>query len=671
MKPRKLHLICIAVIGLIGIAVIGCAPKGISVIESDQGTEEDADKLLVVDCLLPGQIKRLGAGMTYVTPRRPAKLSAVDCESRGGEYVAYGQANHATALKVWLPAAEEGDKVAQTYVGEIYEKGYGIEPDYKIAALWYQKAAAQGDSRAKLNLGYLYERGLGVPQDLAQALALYRDASSLKESDFEYVAAVNSSDIQGAEQMQRLKNELEAEKEKTVTLTKQVDSAQAEVAQVNAETIRQDAEIETLRASLSKTATSTTGSQDKVRQLKEQLKQKEDEVQKQRARSALLAKQLDTYGRELNQAQSRTKIAIAGPSVQLTKPLLVSVRGNNAVSADTAVKTHEIMGKVNAPAGLKSLIINEKPESVDAQGMFRVLVALSEQRTPISIVAIDTQDKRAIVEFTFVRGLPPQQASAPIGKDVEAVAGDFSHYYALVIGNNDYKQFNKLDTPVNDAKMVADVLSKRYGFQATTLVNANRYMMLAALTRISQRMTDKDNLLIYFAGHGELDASKSEGYWLPVDADKTNRRKWLANKAISDIISSMQAKRVLVIADSCYAGTLTATSLPQVETGSEASRNLRFLRTVAKSRARTALTSGGISPVADKGVGNHSVFAGALLDILNGNQQIMEGQKLHRELVARVAYSPEASQLKQVPQYAPIRHAGHESGEFFFLPHSG
>ena len=668
MKFTKFRLLSIVGVGMIGLLALGCAPKGISVIETEQGTDEDADKLLVVDCLLPGQIKRLGAGMTYVTPRRPAKLSGVDCEARGGEYVAYDQANHATALKVWLAAAEEGDKVAQTYVGEIYEKGFGITPDYKIAAAWYQRAATQGDSRAKLNLGYLYERGLGVPQDLAQAIALYRDASSLKETDIEYVAAVDASDNQGAEQIRRLKNDLEAEKEKTVVLTKQVETAQSEIVQVNADTARQDAEIDGLRTKLTQKADTSKASQEKVRLLKEQLKQKEEEVQKQRARSVLLVKQLDTYGKELSQVQTRAKIAIAGPSVQLTKPLLVSVRGDSAVPADNTVKTHEIMGKVNAPAGLKSLIINDKSESVDPQGIFRVLVALSEQRTPVSIIAVDNQGKRAMVEFTFVRGQVPQQASMPVNNDVGAVSNEFSRYYALVIGNNDYKQFNKLETPINDAKTIADVLSKRYGFQSTTLINANRFMMLAAITRISQRMTDKDNLLIYFAGHGELDASKSEGYWLPVDADKTNRRKWIPNKAISDIISSMEAKRVLVIADSCYAGTLTATSLPQYETIGEPSRRLTFLRTVAKSKARTALTSGGISPVADRGGGNHSIFASALLDILNGNQQIMEGQKLHRELVARVSIAPEANVLKQVPQYAPIRHSGHESGEFFFLP---
>ena len=39
----------------------------------------DADKLYIVDCLLPGQIRKLGSNMTILTARRPIKATAVDC----------------------------------------------------------------------------------------------------------------------------------------------------------------------------------------------------------------------------------------------------------------------------------------------------------------------------------------------------------------------------------------------------------------------------------------------------------------------------------------------------------------------------------------------------------------------------------------------------------------
>ena len=103
-----------------------------------------AEDWLIVDCLLPGQVRRLGLQANYLTQRRPLKTSALDCRIRGGEYVAYDRANLQTALKVWLPLAEKGEGDAQYYVGEMYERGLGVlgrVPDYQKAVFWYQAAA--------------------------------------------------------------------------------------------------------------------------------------------------------------------------------------------------------------------------------------------------------------------------------------------------------------------------------------------------------------------------------------------------------------------------------------------------------------------------------------------------------------------------------------------------
>src|SRR5262245_50303835 len=49
---------------------------------------QDVDKLMIVDCLLPGQQRKLGSQLSYMSQRRPVKVSASECEIRGGEYVA-------------------------------------------------------------------------------------------------------------------------------------------------------------------------------------------------------------------------------------------------------------------------------------------------------------------------------------------------------------------------------------------------------------------------------------------------------------------------------------------------------------------------------------------------------------------------------------------------------
>src|SRR5262249_49419554 len=112
------------------------------------------EDLLIVDCLLPGQMRKLGKSATFMGARRPIRTTQADCETRGGEYVASDRANYQTALKVWMAQAELGDAEAQNYVGEIYLKGLGTDPDYAKSAEWFDKAAAQGSRRARINLGY-------------------------------------------------------------------------------------------------------------------------------------------------------------------------------------------------------------------------------------------------------------------------------------------------------------------------------------------------------------------------------------------------------------------------------------------------------------------------------------------------------------------------------------
>jgi len=136
-----------------------------------------ADLLLVVDCMLPGQVRTLGQRSTYVSARRPARLTARDCQIRGGEYVAYDRADLKSALGAWMPLAEQGDLEARVIVGEIYERGMGVAPDFSQAAHWYRLAADAGSRRAQVNLGHLYETGQGVARDPQAALDWYRRAA--------------------------------------------------------------------------------------------------------------------------------------------------------------------------------------------------------------------------------------------------------------------------------------------------------------------------------------------------------------------------------------------------------------------------------------------------------------------------------------------------------------
>lgn len=241
-----------------------------------------------------------------------------------------------------------------------------------------------------------------------------------------------------------------------------------------------------------------------------------------------------------------------------------------------------------------------------------------------------------------------------------AAAVEFGRYRALVIGINDYRHLPNLETAVNDASAMADLLRRQYGYEVSLLLNPTRYQMVRALNEMRAELTPDDNLLIYYAGHGVLDRETDRGFWLPIDAETDNEANWISNETLTSNLRAMSAKHVLVIADSCYAGTLVRTADAELKTGTE--RNA-WLRRMAESRSRTAIVSGGLEPVSDGGGDGHSVFARKLLEALRGNDDVMEAQGLFDRIKGQVVVNAD-----QTPRYSDIRRAGHEGGDFLFVP---
>lgn len=170
-----------------------CVSNPSTSVEIPAGAGGSIDDLMLVDCLLPSQVRQLGTKMTYMAPRRYIKTTKSNCGIRGGEFVLYDRSDYRSALQALRPQAEGGDPVAQTYIGEIYEKGLGLpNPDYAAAASWYRKAAQAGHQPAQTNLGALYERGLGVPQDKAAALNWYRKATGVADDNLMFESRVKS-----------------------------------------------------------------------------------------------------------------------------------------------------------------------------------------------------------------------------------------------------------------------------------------------------------------------------------------------------------------------------------------------------------------------------------------------------------------------------------------------
>jgi uncharacterized caspase-like protein len=300
-----------------------------------------------------------------------------------------------------------------------------------------------------------------------------------------------------------------------------------------------------------------------------------------------------------------------------------------------------------AAEGLQQVIAHGTPDQqVSASFLWAYLydVGCGVARDPSHAQALATK-----AEPTDLREVPPPRVK-------------FGRFYALIIGNNHYgPDLDPLTTAINDAREVAEILETLYNFQVIPLYDATLKQITDALKRLTKRVTKEDNLLIYYAGHGAIDRDET-GAWLPVGAQKNPPKDWLWSLAVANLVDEqiMPAKRVLIVADSCYAGAWIKTFrggplMPKPEHYNS------WIEQKSLKSARLVLTAGGLEPVADKGGGGHSVFGKFFIEALRSNSGLLTGLELFDRLAPGVY-----GETHQVPAYGPLVVVGSAGGEFFF-----
>ena len=322
-------------------------------------------------------------------------------------------------------------------------------------------------------------------------------------------------------------------------------------------------------------------------------------------------------------------------------------RGINIVRKQKKVT---ISGRAIDKSGIVEVIVDNKEANVDRYGNFYADIYVGIGENQIVVSAMDRYENRATKKFTIIR-------EGPEASPKDKIAGN---YYALIIGNNNYKYIRKLETAKKDAQDVMDVLKQRYGFKTKLLLDAKRNDIVSAINDYRKTLKENDNFLIYYAGHGEFDRAAGKAYWLPVDARSDDDTNWIIVDTITSNIKRISSKHILIVADSCYSGTFTRRAITDLVSDQERDRYLQKMQTKA---SRTLLASGGNEPVSDIGGKEHSVFADALILALKdmGKKAFSAEELFYQHIKERVA-----GKADQTPEYNVIRNSGHEGGDFVF-----
>jgi hypothetical protein len=237
------------------------------------------------------------------------------------------------------------------------------------------------------------------------------------------------------------------------------------------------------------------------------------------------------------------------------------------------------------------------------------------------------------------------------------------HYKALLIGINNYDHpaWQRLKNPISDVRALKQVLVNHFKFNpmdVLVLEDAGYDDIVNAFNKLKQFTGDNSNLLVYYAGHGFYPQDEGEGYWIPKDAgEPESLRLFLPTSIVLGKINSIKTKHTLLIADSCFSG-----SLIRKTRGVES--NSRFYQDLSRKKSRQIITSGGLEPVDDQGAGDHSIFAGKLLKILKEDRQEPLSAS---ELAFNLRKEVKDAWGNQTPEYGRLQIKDDENGEFFFV----
>lgn len=245
----------------------------------------------------------------------------------------------------------------------------------------------------------------------------------------------------------------------------------------------------------------------------------------------------------------------------------------------------------------------------------------------------------------------------PVSPSGEEVKGD---QWLFVIGIDTYINWPRLNTAVNDAQCIKDVLLSRYYFDKDHVIElydeqATRKNIINKLRYLAGNVGSDDSLVVFYAGHGHLDSITKSGSWIPVESGEKDASAWISNHDIKNYLKAdaIKAKHILLISDSCFSGDFFRGhrgKLPEVTN--------KVIKRAYKLTSRQAITSGGLEPVGDEGFGKNSVFSHFLVKTLKENQKpFLVPSNFFPDILAGVAENAE-----QFPRFGALKDTGGQQG---------
>lgn len=223
--------------------------------------------------------------------------------------------------------------------------------------------------------------------------------------------------------------------------------------------------------------------------------------------------------------------------------------------------------------------------------------------------------------------------------------------HLFLVGIDKYLNHENLESCVRDCSDFKDILTDKFDFELSKVYelyneNATNKKIQDAFRGYIKTLTNEDNLIIYYSGHGEFDEVTNTGYWVTNESsDYTN---YITNQIIVNYIDNIKCNHIFIISDSCFSNSLLLTG------------NFKKVDEYFEKQSRWAFTSA-FNEAKDSDDLSNTLFCEKILEFLEfANKDFRIS-----ELTDYVKTEFEVNEF-QSPQASPLKINSHKGGEFIF-----
>jgi hypothetical protein len=208
--------------------------------------------------------------------------------------------------------------------------------------------------------------------------------------------------------------------------------------------------------------------------------------------------------------------------------------------------------------------------------MVAIVDEFTHRRNDVKYISFETGKRNALtnlvsgvtsVQADYMPQTVKKMAQSELLVDLDQRTTFAKNRYALVIGNEDYNTMKQgatyqpdVEFAVRDAETFAKFATNVMGVKEDNVIlvkNATYAQMksnLEKITKLAKANPEGLELIVYYAGHGQVDGDSKESYLIPVDVSITSPTAGMKLEDFYGTLSACKAEKTVVFLDACYSG---------------------------------------------------------------------------------------------------------------------